>query len=939
MKFFKFLGWSVIGLILLTSLAYGFLPSIGNLLITQGLSNRGFTNISINMTRPTLQTLTIPSLIFHTPTESGSAAIYIHDTTITYSLDSLLGNIVEAVNIEHIKIEWDSSFLNTPKNPSSASQVPQEDSRNIFTSFGSEGFLPLLPFQHLVVKKMDIFNPSAPPTLQEISLSAKMDAQQEKYEGSIHLEGKELLINFITLSLSQDGQLSFSGMHSSTPEDLALELKTSVKSTGSSLKLQGKTTLKLHPIIHTLSALFPLPTEFQNITGEFSGTWEGSIREQSASVDSPIGTIRGNFSLDARMPSLDPIAKDIQLLTNGTLSTDGRTLTMALLPSSSGSVNLSLDPFTHSALAPFVSHHGPRLLTWKIQEPIHVVAPLNSNPEGAQIQTGKFHFAIHNTAEQIEVVLSPNNLRWQKSSGLIGKGEARIFSEIRPKATPSLSLANLELETHASFSLATNQIAVRLHPSSLLRISKLKNETISIQTIEAIFPKGLSWNFDTPSKSWKLIAPTSIFTLPSLAFQGKQWELGKILTKGLMITTTPVNWEVTGETTFQRLLPPKMSLEIPPSAWQTQYLLKSTSASIKFNGQLLAHPLNVGGQVRFNFLTGAGSGTLVLNPIRFEPQTLVLSQLIQPWPDPEIDLTHGTISASAEITFGKATRKSSHSIDLKRLHGIIDFKKVGGFLTPTIMQGLSTRLEIIGENETLRIPPTPLRINTIQSAVELSNTSLLLSTESFSFNSVPTLSIRNMRTHLLGGTIALDKAALDLSSETHEVMLQVRGLDLNEVLRLEQQETVKGTGTLDGALPLSISGKEVTVKQGSIQGRSPGGTLHFEVDKETATAWAESQPNLDLLVKSLENYHYSKLAVDVDYGENGILKLDTRLEGKNPDFRNGVPVHFNLNIEENIPALLKSLSLVKDLENKIETMMTGKGKASNKNTFNPSAGP
>jgi len=129
---------------------------------------------------------------------------------------------------------------------------------------------------------------------------------------------------------------------------------------------------------------------------------------------------------------------------------------------------------------------------------------------------------------------------------------------------------------------------------------------------------------------------------------------------------------------------------------------------------------------------------------------------------------------------------------------------------------------------------------------------------------------------------------------------------------------------------LFISGKEITIQKGSIHSRAAGGTIKLEVSEETAGSWAKSQPNLDLIVKSLQNYHYSKLAVGVDYEKNGILKLATQLEGKNPDFRNGVPIHFNLNIEENIPALLKSLSLVKDLENKIETMMTGPGKSSTK---------
>jgi hypothetical protein len=304
-----------------------------------------------------------------------------------------------------------------------------------------------------------------------------------------------------------------------------------------------------------------------------------------------------------------------------------------------------------------------------------------------------------------------------------------------------------------------------------------------------------------------------------------------------------------------------------------------------------------------------------------------------------MEVTHGTISASAEVTFGINSREAYKSLHLKRLHGIVNFKEMGGFFKPTIMQGLTTRVEILGEDETLRIPPTPLHIRNIQSAVGLTETSLLFSTKTFHQSLMPTLSITNMSTHLLGGKVSLKNAVIDPSGTTHEVTLQVRGLDLGEVLRLEQQEAVKGTGTLDGTLPLFISGKEITVQQGSIQGRPPGGTLQFEVSEETASSWAKSQPNLDLIVKSLQNYQYSKLAVDVDYEKNGILKLFAQLEGKNPDFRKGVPIHFNLNIEENIPALMKSLSLVKDLENKIETMMTGTGKISAKKKKEPSELP
>jgi hypothetical protein len=141
---------------------------------------------------------------------------------------------------------------------------------------------------------------------------------------------------------------------------------------------------------------------------------------------------------------------------------------------------------------------------------------------------------------------------------------------------------------------------------------------------------------------------------------------------------------------------------------------------------------------------------------------------------------------------------------------------------------------------------------------------------------------------------------------------------------------VKGTGTLDGVLPLVISGSEVEVHHGSLHARPTGGTLQMDLSEATAQSWTKSQPNLDLIVQSLQNFQYSKLEVGVDYEKTGILRLATRLEGKNPNYRNGVPIHFNLNIEENIPALMKSLSLIQDLEAHIKKLMTGTEKKSTK---------
>jgi hypothetical protein len=216
----------------------------------------------------------------------------------------------------------------------------------------------------------------------------------------------------------------------------------------------------------------------------------------------------------------------------------------------------------------------------------------------------------------LDVSLSPKDLHWQQSREIVGQGAVSISAHLKPAATPSLSLETLSLEAGASLALSAGHIGVTLNPTSLLRLSKVKNETMYIPAIESRFPKGLSWIYHTGLQTWELQAATSTLALPSFSLQGKQWKLGDILTKDLVMTGTPERWVMNAETTATQIRPPVASFKIPPSDWQARYSVNPTSVTVQFNGHTLEHPLHVGGQVRLNLLTGEGSGTMTIKPIR-----------------------------------------------------------------------------------------------------------------------------------------------------------------------------------------------------------------------------------------------------------------------------------------------------------------------------------
>jgi hypothetical protein len=80
---------------------------------------------------------------------------------------------------------------------------------------------------------------------------------------------------------------------------------------------------------------------------------------------------------------------------------------------------------------------------------------------------------------------------------------------------------------------------------------------------------------------------------------------------------------------------------------------------------------------------------------------------------------------------------------------------------------------------------------------------------------------------------------------------------------------------------------------------------------------AEANPSVKMVVEALSNFQYQVLDVTSDYKPGGDLNLQIRLEGENPDWQEGQPVHLNLNLEENIPALLRSLQLSGEITERV----------------------
>jgi hypothetical protein len=322
----------------------------------------------------------------------------------------------------------------------------------------------------------------------------------------------------------------------------------------------------------------------------------------------------------------------------------------------------------------------------------------------------------------------------------------------------------------------------------------------------------------------------------------------------------------------------------------------------------LTRPLNVAGRWRLDggtespFELSLGDERGVFNASgEHRIAAGVLASWAPGW-QPPFDATAGLVQARAELAWipGAAPLGTV-------MLGLVG---VDGHYGEVLLRSVDGVLELVGGADGWRLAPSWLYAHSLDAGVRLTDVGGFLSWKG------DRLEVEGAVAHLLGGTAGAGPFAYDLATGSADVEVGFEGVSLAEVLALEG-EHVTGTGTLRGELPVTISGHRPAVSGGRVRADAPGGVIRLA----PALAGGVGQPGLDFALRALQNFTYTELEADVDYTADGDLSLGVRLRGRNPDVEGGRPIHYNLNVQENVPVLLESLRLQRRVTEGVERRM------------------
>ena len=324
-------------------------------------------------------------------------------------------------------------------------------------------------------------------------------------------------------------------------------------------------------------------------------------------------------------------------------------------------------------------------------------------------------------------------------------------------------------------------------------------------------------------------------------------------------------------------------------------------AATSFNGRTVASVNGI-----HNLATSTGEGLLRVPDITFDDTSNSLSDFIAPLPVP-VDLVSGVFGGNAELAWRLPEEEF-----IPVLTGSVDFEltDIAGFYDNIGFLDLNTRLhaQLKEDLHVESVTEEPFRVGRLDVGFPIEDIEAV-----YRFDSAkPAIQLRDAKMTLFAGRITADQMAYDATMQSNSSTLLLERIDIEQILSISAYEGITATGIINGEIPVTIRGSQLTVNDGRIVALPPGGTINYR-GGSTDTG----NDNLNLVYGALRNYNYSQLEADVDYMADGELLLSVRMEGVAPAIDNQ-RINLNVNIQDNIPTLLESLQAGRDIAESLQ---------------------
>ncbi|MDP4944740.1 MAG: YdbH domain-containing protein [Alishewanella sp.] len=277
-----------------------------------------------------------------------------------------------------------------------------------------------------------------------------------------------------------------------------------------------------------------------------------------------------------------------------------------------------------------------------------------------------------------------------------------------------------------------------------------------------------------------------------------------------------------------------------------------------------------------------------------------LATSFQAWPS-LLNLTRGRINAYGQLSYQQQLVANAQ----------VNFRELTGLYNRTLFTGLTSAFLVNLKAQQFTIEVPELQLAQLNHGLQMGPLQLKAQYQATLAEPIlGNLQLLDARLGFMQGELSVEPQLMALKQPSQQLVLIINQLDLAELVRQHPTTELKANGKLSGRIPLTINNKQFSVQQGQLAAEAPGGTLQY---RSAASAASAKTGGMKIVFDALENFQFSVLNSELNYATDGKLTLALQLKGANPALQQGRAINLNINLEEDLPAMLASLQLANKL--------------------------
>lgn len=856
------------------------------------LANYDIELAQAEINRPGWHNLVITNMDLSYRTASQVTSLQLPEVTVSYSLKQLWQGQLQSLQIPSARLQLELPLEADTQNTSAASEP-----LSLALIFPDKVFSQL-PVRELHVNSLQLVLPE--------------HSGYQILSGSLHYSADLLTLN---LASQANAEADLPALELSFYADRQNRLQLSLKQNATAIleldsqiikntsQLQGKLSINLQATSELLEQLGLLGADYL-FTGNAQLHWQGPLPEtlddNSWQQLQLSGTLSGEGSFAAHGAS----PQNSQAIPQGQFSVaagfevkEGR----ATLNFSELSLNGQLD--LSEQLASWLPAESVNKLPVTLKLTPDAQLQISFAPLELVVLQGSVDLLAGHAQSPLFAEMKLHSLKLHPQDGNSATARFQTRLMVKQLKHADISAQTMTFSGAGKASFSADQARLQFDANSSLQGKSLKLDQTQIAAVDINMPRA----FELVWQPQQLIVPELELQFASTQLrhqqQDFQFSAAQVKLKDFLLDleNIPQSHGVI-DTSVKGIQLSTGDLRVKPLNLKGNWQLKSNTvqASLQLNDN--AGLVVVNGELTHNLGSGRGQLTTQLQGMEFHQNKSYFPRLIENWHHP-FDLFAGQLDMNSKLTW-----------DNSQLYvkGRLQLHDIGGFYDTNLFYGLNTEVQIDGPLADIKVRAESFKVAKMDVGIEVKNVTMSL------HSSLDNLHIADFQAELLGGTIGQKRISYNWTQPKNTLLLELQGLQLSELLELEPG--IEGYGVLDGQLPLSISADGISVVKGQIKARLPGGVIKYQSGQSVSAAAASV--GVGFAFEALSNFHYEALDVKANYSETGELNLGVALLGRNPEMQEQRPVRYNINISENIPALIKSIKLTQDIGADIERRLT-----------------